>query len=309
MKYPDNFLGLEERDSKSYRESKAVVLPVPFEGTVSYGSGASKAPAAILEASKYIELFDEELGKEFHTIGVWTEEELRAEESPEKMLEIVYNAAKRHASEGKFLVMLGGEHSISFGAVRAFKEKCPTLSVLQLDAHADMREHYSGTRFSHAAVMSRISEICQAVQVGVRSLSLAEAEKAEKNNCNIFFAKDIHDNEKWIEKAISKLTNDVYITFDVDVFDSSLMPATGYPEPGGLNWYLVLKFLKEVFRRKNVVGFDLMELAPIERMHAPNFVAAKLAYKAIGYKFFLGNAQKPAEQQALKTPAHKIQIC
>jgi len=286
MNYPDNFLGLEEDNAKSYKESKAVILPVPFEGTVSYGTGTSKGPSAILEASKQVELYDEELKREIYPLGIWTEDEVPAEQSPEKMVDSVYNAAKKHVQAGKFLVMLGGEHSIPTGTVKAYKEKYPKLSVLQFDAHSDLREEHHGTKYSHASVMSRIREMCPAVQVGIRSLSTEEAAKIKKNNYPIFWAKDIHDNERWFKKALSRLSKDVYITFDIDVFDPSIMPATGTPEPGGLSWYLVLDFLKEVFKSRNVVGFDLVELAPIEGRHDCDFLAAKLVHKVIGYKFY-----------------------
>ena len=287
MKYPDNFLGLEEEQCRPYKESKVVILPIPYEGTVSYGTGTSKGPSAILDASKQVELYDEELGKEPYNEGIWTEDELKPAKDPAKMVEQVYNAAKRHVSAGKFLVSLGGEHSIPTGIVKAYKEKYPKLSVLQFDAHADLREEYSGTKYSHAAIMSRIIEIgCLPVQVGIRSLSKEEANKIENEAYNIFFAKDIYNNERWFKEAISKLSNDVYITFDIDAFDPSIMPATGTPEPGGLQWYPVLKFLRKVFKEKNVVGFDLVELAPIKERHDCDFLAARLVHKIIGYKFY-----------------------
>lgn len=287
MKYPDNFLGLEEEQGKSYEECKAVILPVPYGGTVSYGKGTEKGPAAILDASKQVEFYDEDLKTEPYKIGIWTEDELNLGNDPENMVKAVYAAAKKHVGAGKFLVSLGGEHSIPTGIVKAYKEKYPKLSVLQFDAHADLREEYSGTKYSHAAVMSRIREMCPAVQVGIRAFSIEEAEKIKKSNYPVFLAKDIYDNEKWFDKAISKLSDDVYITFDIDVFDPSIMPATGTPEPGGLGWYPVLKFLKEIFRKKNVVGFDLVELAPIKERHDCDFLAARLVHKMIGYKFFL----------------------
>ena len=286
MKYPDNFLGLEEEQCRPYKESKAVILPIPYEGTVSYGTGTSKGPSAILDASKQVELYDEELGKEPYNEGIWTEDELKPAKDPAKMVEQVYNAAKRHVSAGKFLVSLGGEHSIPTGIVKAYKEKYPKLSVLQFDAHGDLREEYSGTKFSHAAVMSRIREMCPAVQVGIRAFSKEEAEKIRKNKYPVFLAKDIYNDEKWFDSAIKGLSNDVYITFDIDAFDPSIMPATGTPEPGGLQWYPVLKFLRKVFKEKNVVGFDLVELAPIEGRHDCDFLAARLVHKIIGYKFY-----------------------
>lgn len=287
MKFPNNFMGLEEEQAKSYKDSKAVILQVPFEGTVSYEKGTSKAPKVIIETSKQLEIYDEELGKEtILDIGIWTDDDEVKAKTADKNVETVYNAAKKHISERKFLAILGGEHSISTGAVKAFKERYPNLSVLQLDAHADLRDEYSGTIYSHASVMSRIREMCPAVQVGIRDFSKPEADKIKKFNYPVFMAKDIYNNEAWFDRAIGKLSDDVFITLDIDVFDQSIMPATGTPVTGGLDWYIIIKFLKRVFEKKNVVGFDLVELAPMKNMHGCDYLAAKLVYKMIGYKFF-----------------------
>jgi agmatinase len=288
MKFPDNFMGLEEEQAKSYKDSKAVILQVPFEGTVSYEKGTSKAPKVIIETSKQLEIYDEELGKEtILEVGIWTDDNEIKAKSADKNVEAVYTASKKHISENKFLAILGGEHSITTGAVKAYKEKYPKLSVLQFDAHADLRDEYSGTIYSHAAVMSRIREICPAVQVGIRDFSLAESIKMKKFNYPIFMAKDIHDNDAWFDKAIDKLSDDVYITFDVDAFDQSIMPATGTPVTGGLDWYMVIRFLRRVFEKKNVIGFDVVELAPMQGFHGCDCMVAKLVYKMIGYKYFL----------------------
>ncbi|MCX6707423.1 MAG: agmatinase [Candidatus Woesearchaeota archaeon] len=287
MKFPDNFMGLEEEQAKSYKDSKAVIMQVPFEGTVSYEKGTSKAPKVIIETSKQLEIYDEELGREtILEVGIWTDDKEIKEKTADKNVEAVYAASKKHVSENKFLAILGGEHSITTGAIKAYKEKYSKLSVLQLDAHADLRDEYTGTIYSHAAVMSRIRELCPAVQVGIRDFSRPEAEKIKKFNYPIFMAKDIYDNDKWFDKAIGKLSDDVFITFDIDVFDQSIMPATGTPVTGGLDWYMVIKFLRRVFEKKNVVGFDLVELAPMKNMHGCDYLAAKLVYKMIGYKFF-----------------------
>lgn len=287
MKFPDNFLGLEEKDAKSYDDSRIVIVKAPFEGTVSYEKGAEKAPEALIEASKQLELYDEELDVETYKEGIWTDDEAVCGADAKSTVDSLYAKVKKHAKADKFVVILGGEHSISTGSVRAFKEMHPKLSVLQFDAHADLREEYTGTKFSHASVMSRIREICPAVQVGIRDFSSPEAEKIKKNNYPIFMAKDIHDNDRWFDKAIGKLSDDIFITFDVDVFDQSIMPATGTPVPGGLGWYPIVRFLKRVFERKNVVGFDIVELAPKEGFHGCDCLVAKLAYKMMGYKFFL----------------------
>lgn len=291
MKFPDNFIGLEEDEAKSYEESKVVILPVPFDKTRTWVVGerwkkmdCSKGPDAIITASRHIEFYDEELDAEIFEIGIYTQEELKIKERPKQVVEDVFLKVKKIINDNKFPVVLGGEHSISFGAIKALKEKHNELSVLQLDAHTDLRDSYTGTKFSHASVMARAREICNVVQVGIRSQDFSEKDINKKN---VFYAKDIHDNDDWMDKAISKLSDNVYITFDLDVLDPSIMPSTGIPEPGGLLWYQTLKFLKKVFEKKNVVGFDVVELAPIDNLIAPDFLAAKLVYKMIGYKFFL----------------------
>ncbi|MBU0536427.1 MAG: agmatinase [Nanoarchaeota archaeon] len=285
MKFPDNFLGLEHDMAKSYKDSKVVIISLPYEGTVSYGTGTSKGPEAILEASKQVEIYDEDVEDEPYKTGIWTAEPTELDADPSKMVEQVYAEAKKHVQAEKFLVSLGGEHSVPTGIVRAYKERYQNLSVLQFDAHSDLREDYQDTRFSHAAIMSRILEICPAVLIGIRSLSKGEAERIKKDNLNVYWAKDMQTSDAWMDEAISKLSDDVYITFDIDAFDPSIMPATGTPEPGGLQWYPVIRFLRKLFKEKNVVGFDLVELAPIKGRPDCDFLAARLVHKMIGYKF------------------------
>jgi len=291
MKFPHNFLGLDEDEAKSYEDSKVVIVSVPYDGTRTWIIGekwkimdASKGPDAIITASRNMELYDEELDAEISDVRIYTKEPLEIKDSSEKVVEDVFLKVKKIVNDDKFPVILGGEHSISFGAIKALKEKYDNLSVLQLDAHTDLRDSYEGTKFSHASVMARARELCEVVQVGIRSQELDEK---DVNKENIFYAKDIYDNEQWMDEAISKLSDNVYITFDLDAFDISIMPSTGTPEPGGLQWYQALKFLKKVFKEKNVVGFDVVELAPIDNLIAPDFLAAKLVYKMIGYWFFL----------------------
>ena len=282
IKYPNNYGAIEEEEFYSYDKSRFVILPVAYEGTVSYGKGTSKGPSAVIKASQNMELYDEELDKENYKAGICTFKELKAADSPEKMVDEVEKASSEIIKDNKIPIMLGGEHSISTGLVRALKKKYSSLSVLQLDAHADLRQEYEGTPYSHASVMARVRELCPAVQVGIRSLSAEESEWIKKDNLPIFFAKDIHDNNDWIDKAVEKLSDNVFITIDLDVFDPSIMPATGTPEPGGLQWYQVIKFLKKVAEKKKVVGFDVVELAPTKD-HSCDFLAAKLVYKLIGY--------------------------
>ncbi len=289
IKFPNNFAYIEEKYS-NYAKSKTVILPVPYAGTVSYGKGASKGPSAIIKASQHMELYDEELNKSTYKKGICTLSPLKKESKPEKMTDSICNNSKQLIKDNKFIVMLGGEHSISMGLVKAFKEKYKDLSVLQLDAHADLRDKWfigeedksPLSKYSHACVMKRIKELIKkTVQVGVRSISEEEIKESKKSN--IFWAKDIHNNDKWHNKAINLLSKNVYLTIDLDVFDPSIMSATGTPEPGGLNWYQVINFLRKVFKKKNVVGIDVVELAPNSNKSC-DFTAAKLIYRLIGYK-------------------------
>ncbi|MFH0868371.1 MAG: agmatinase [Candidatus Woesearchaeota archaeon] len=285
QKYPKNFLELEDKFS-NYEISKVAILPVPYEKTTTYIKGTARGPAAILEASLAVEFYDEELDKTACDVGICTLNELNILEEPELMVDIVYENVKKILDDKKFLIVVGGEHSITSGCVKAFSEEYDKLSVLQIDAHADLREENEGSRFNHGCAMRRCYDICKnIVQVGIRSLSYEEAEFIKEKNLNIFWAKDIAENENWFDDAVSKLTENVYITLDLDGFDPSIIPSTGTPEPGGLLYYPMLRFLRKVFKEKNVVGFDVVELCPNEKEISSDFIAAKVIYKMIGYKF------------------------
>ena len=285
IKFPKNFAELEDEIS-SYENSKVVILPVPYEKTTTYMKGTAKGPQAIINASRNMEIYDEELDKDISKVGICTLNPLTIDKKPEEMINDVFKNVKKLLDDNKFPVITGGEHSITPGCVKAFNENFENLSVLQLDAHADLRDEYEGSKFGHACPMRRILEISKnLVQVGIRSLSPEEAYFVKQNGMKIFWAKDIFDNDKWFDQAISGLTKNVYITLDLDVFDPSLIPSTGTPEPGGLHYYQVLRFLKNVFEQKNVVGFDVVELCPNENNVCPDFTAAKIIYKMIGYKF------------------------
>jgi len=285
IKFPNNFAEIEDNIS-SYENSKAVILPVPYEKTTTYIKGTARGPGAIINASRNMEIYDEELGKNISDVGICTLEDLKSEEKPEIMFNIINEKIKKLLDDDKFPVIIGGEHSITPGIVKAMTKKNNDLSILQLDAHSDLREEYDGTRFNHACVMRRSFEFTKnIVPVGIRSLCDEEADFIKKNNLKIFWAKDIHDNGEWIDESVLKLSNDVYITLDLDVLDPSIMPSTGTPEPGGLRYYQLLKLLKKVFIEKNVVGFDVVELCPKENNVSPDFTAAKIIYKMIGYKF------------------------
>lgn len=278
----NNFADAEPEFS-DYKKSKVVVLPVAFEGTVSYGKGTSRGPRAIIEASKNLEWWED--GKNIAYVGINTAPEIR-EKKVSSVLEKIYSVSKKFISDGKFVVMLGGEHSITPGLVKAYNEKFSDLSVLQIDAHSDLREEYEFEKNSHACAMKRVMDLgVKVVQVGIRSTSEEELESFNKNRANIFTATEINrkNNESWVDDVVAKLTDNVFVTIDVDGLDTGIMPSTGTPEPGGLGWYQVLNLMKKISERKKVVGFDVVELAPIAGMHAPDFMCAKLVYKLIGY--------------------------
>lgn len=282
MKDAFSFGGLPEEYS-SPDKSQAVIIPVAYDGTSTWCKGADEGPAAMIEASANMELYDIETDSEVFRRGIFTEEEIGGDISTGEMIQVVEEIVRYHIEGGKFAVVIGGEHSVSIGSINAHAAQYKNLSILQLDAHSDLREEYNGSKYNHACVMARAREVCPIVQVGIRSMD--SSEKGAMDGSNVFFARDIYDNRDWIKKAVSKLGGDVYITIDLDVFDPSIMPSTGTPEPGGLGWYDVLAFLKAVCGKKNVVGFDVVELCPDSGNKAPDFLTAKLVYKLLSYKF------------------------
>lgn len=260
-------------------KAKAVIVPAPYGGTLSFLGGTERAPEKILEVSAELEPYDDELGDVWKA-GINTQGPLSLPKDPEKAIDAIYNHIK---SLDKFPILLGGGHSLSIGAVKAMSEKHDKLSVLQLDAHADLYDRFEGSSASHACTMARIREICPYTGVGIRSLSFEGAELIRKENIPIFYARDIHDSSDWHDKTISNLTKNVYITIDADVFDPSIM-TVGTPEPGGLGYYEALGLLKKVCQGKNVVGFDIMEYRPTDDP-APAMLLVRLIYKLIGYTF------------------------
>jgi agmatinase len=276
------FAGLESPYS-NLQQAKTVILPVPYDGTSEWHSGSRHGPQAIIDASQYLELYDLELDRETYKVGIST---LRQVEpllsSPQDMIDRVYQVIKGLIQKDKLVVLLGGEHSLSLGAVRAFKEAFPGLSVLQLDAHADLRDEYLGTKYSQACVMRRIFEFCPISQVGVRSLSWEEKQFLTQNKLKSFYMSDLASNEASTDQIVNSLSKDVYITIDVDVLDPSIMPAVGTPEPDGMSWRQILHIVESVALHKHVVGFDLMEFCPGEGPGSCAFLLAKLAYKLIG---------------------------
>ncbi len=279
---PANFGGLPPQYSGA-ADSRTVIVPVPYDATSTWHKGADQGPAAILKASANMELYDIETDSQVYLDGIFTDEPVTEDRSPEAMVEAVRHRVQGHLANRKLTVVVGGEHSVSIGAVQAHVGRYPGLSVLQLDAHSDLRNEYEGSKFNHACVMARVRELCPIVQVGIRSMDISEKPALEEDR--VFFAEKIHDRLDWIDRAIAKLTEQVYITIDLDVFDPAIMPSTGTPEPGGLMWYDVLALVRAVCRRRTVVGFDVVEMCPVETNWAPEFLAAKLIYKILSYRF------------------------
>jgi agmatinase len=263
--------------------ARIVIVPVAYDGTSTWMKGADKGPAAILEASANMELYDIETDSEVYTRGIFTEDTIGGEISTAEMMEAVRQTVREYLARDQFTVVIGGEHSVSIGSVKAHADRFPHLSVLQLDAHADLREQYNGSKYNHACVMARIREICPFVQVGIRSMDSSEKDRMDASR--VFLAEHLQASTDWIAEVISTLSDDVYVTVDLDVFDPAIMPSTGTPEPGGLFWYDVLKLLKTVSDAKRIVGFDVVELCPDDRNKAPDFLAAKLIYKLLSYTF------------------------
>jgi agmatinase len=286
---PRNFLGLEGELAR-WENAGVVILPVPYEATVSYQGGTRRGPAAILEASRYIELYDQELDSEPAAHGVFTLPALQltgaGPQAAVGELRAAYDRILDAAGE-RLVILLGGEHSLTSAPVlaHAARRGGRRLSVLQFDAHSDLRYEYEGSPYSHAAVMARCADEVDIVAVGIRALTAEERRLIrERESITTIFAEEMWRDDAWIERALQALGEDVYITFDVDYFDPSLMPATGTPEPGGPGWYPTLELLRRVFATRNVVGVDVVELAPIPGNAAPDFLTAKLIYKMIGYR-------------------------
>jgi len=276
------FAGLEPPYS-NLREARAVILPVPYDSTSEWRSGSRHGPQAIINASQYLELYDLELDREIYKIGISTLLQVEPVlSSPQDMIDRVYRVVQRLIQKEKFVLLLGGEHSVSLGAVRAFKEAFPTLSVLQLDAHADLRNEYLGTRYGQASVMRRIFELCPISQVGVRSLSWEEKRFLRQKKLKPFYMSDLASGAASPDKIVDSLGEDVYITIDVDVLDPSIMPAVGTPEPDGMSWRQLSDIVQMVARHKHVVGLDLTEFCPEAGPSSCAFLLAKLAYKLIG---------------------------
>lgn len=286
----NNFLAIEEEFS-DYKNSKTVILPVPFEQTTSYGKGTAKGPQAILDASHYVEFFDEEMNRELcfeKGNGICSLYPLSFKNlKGKKALGLIYENVKKHIDNGKFVVTLGGEHSISTAPIKAHFDSYKDMSVLHFDAHSDLREEYEGSKYSHASFAARVAEFTTDItQVGIRAQCKAEYDFIKQKKINTFYAFEIRNGIHgfdWINKVINTLKENVYITFDVDYFDPSIMPSTGTPEPDGFFWDETMKLLKHLGTKKNVVGFDVVELSPKKDNPFPDFMTAKLIYKMLNY--------------------------
>lgn len=287
---PHRFLGLDD-EASAFDTSAAVILPVPYEATTSYGGGTRRGPAAILDASRYIELYDQEFDLEpaprygVHTLPAV--ELTRA--GPQQAMDELRSVHDRvlEAAGDRFVMMLGGEHAVSAPAIRSHAARQDDrITVLQFDAHADLREQYEGSPCSHASAMARVIDVADVVGVGLRAVSREEVEVARAHDgVHLIWADEMWRDDRWMDRALERLGPRVYITFDVDYFDPSLVPSTGTPEPGGGDWYRTLHFLRRVFTEREVIGCDIVELAPTPGLHAPDFLVAKLGYKLLSYRF------------------------
>ena len=267
----------------SYEESRIIIVPVPYDATSTYIRGADRGPAAILEASPALEFYDIETGTEAHKQGIHTIAPLVCSDDPAEVTRAVYRTVSGILSEERFPVVIGGNHTVSIGAFRAVSGKYSNLTILQLDAHSDLRQSYEGSPLNHACAAARAREYAPLVQVGIRSMAAEELPFAESGR--IFYAHELYHSKELYDRALDMLSENVWITLDLDVFDPSVMPSTGTPEPGGPDYRELMYFLRRVFGRCNVVGFDVVELCPSETNKAPDFMAAKVIYQMLSYRF------------------------
>ncbi len=283
MKINRPYVGIEtelgnEKDAAIYLQS------IPYDGTSTWGKGADKAFERFLDASDNMEVYDIETNSEVYEKGIFILDEITENSSAEAMYKAVLAKTSELLKTNKFLTFIGGEHSVSIGIIEAFHKKYINMSVLHLDAHSDLRPEYHETEYNHACALHKASKTGNLVQVGIRSMDSVELPFI--NKAQTFFAEDIYGKSDWMDKSINMLTDNVYITIDLDVLDPSIMPATGTPEPGGLDWNTTIEYLRKVFEQKNVVGFDIVEFAPIDELKSPDFLFAKLYYKLLSYKFY-----------------------
>lgn len=283
-----NFGGIDEPEYSGFDPARILIWPISYEGTVSYGTGTGAGAMAIVDASRNMELYEEETDAEVYKLGIHTLEEFKPRPTPEAMMDELYQNTKELLESDKFLCMIGGEHSVSAPIIKAHAEKFHDMSVLQIDAHADLRDTYDGTPHSHASIMARVVKDLRipSVQVGIRSISADEAKLIDTGiPTRIFWAQDIVGKTNWIDSAVDSLTENVYLTIDIDGLDPSLVPTTGTPEPGGLGWYETLALIRKIAAKKRIIGMDLVEYSYSENYDSPAFLCAKLIYKSLAYIF------------------------
>ena len=279
IKKMTHFLDMDDERLYELENARYVILGVPYDGTSTFVKGADKGPQAILDASDRLELYDIQYQYDSSTSGIYTDHFQYDLKTPNAMVKSVHDRMRHFMDMGKRTILLGGEHSVSVGAIQAMAESYDNLSVLQIDAHADLRDSYHDSIYNHACVMRRAQEHARVVQVGIRNVCAEELPSVVPEN--IFYAHLIHNKEDWMEKAVDRLTDNVYITVDLDGFDPAILPATGTPLPGGLQWYPTLRFLEMVFKQKKVVGFDVVELCPQADSKVSDVLAATLVYKML----------------------------
>ncbi|REE80388.1 agmatinase [Lutibacter oceani] len=296
------YAGIPEQNSK-IETSKVVLIPVPYDGTSTWQKGADKGPEAFLQASENMELYDIETNTEVYKNGIYLAEAVTENASPESMVDAVHKITKSYIKKNKFVTLFGGEHSISIGSIRAFNECFNSLTVVQIDAHADLRKEYEGSSCNHACAVYEASQTTNLIQVGIRSMDAIE--KTVMDEEKVFFAHEMAQDDYWMENAIDLMTDNVFLTIDLDAFDPSIMPSTGTPEPGGLFWYETLEFLHKIFKEKNVVGFDIVELCPNEQEKSSDFLAAKLYYKMLSYKFDNADDEDYDDMKGYQEPNNK----
>lgn len=288
------YAGIPEKYGR-IEDAQVVLIPVPYDGTSTWQKGADKGPEAFLQASENMELFDIETRSEPYRKGVYLAPPITENSSPEKMVDTVHKITRNYIKQDKFVTLFGGEHSISIGSIRAFRESFKDLTVLQIDAHADLRPSYQGSACNHACAVYEASQTTKLIQVGIRSMDIEELDNMVEDQT--YFAHDIVNDDDWMTNSIHQMTENVFITIDLDAFDPSILPSTGTPEPGGLLWYETLEYLKKVFKKKNVVGFDIVELCPNPTEKSSDFLAAKLYYKMLAYKFKYANHNNQDEDE------------
>jgi agmatinase len=284
---PMNFGGIAEEEFSNFEQARILVWPIAYEGTVSYGTGTGRGAEAIIDASRNMELYDEETDAEVYRLGIHTVAESPSIEPPERMMASLFQRARELVATGKFITMIGGEHSVSAPVIRAHAERHDNLSILQIDAHADLRDTYDGTPHSHASIMARVVRDMRlpSVQCGIRSISAEEARAIDELPTRIFWAKDIVGRFDWWDEAVDGLTENVYLTIDIDGLDPSLVAQTGTPEPGGLGWYETIGLIRTLARKRRIIGMDLTEYSYVEGQEASAFLCSKLIYKTLAFIF------------------------